>query len=51
MGKIAGGLPKPGRIALGYFPTIAGRIVTEMSVMAQRTRMTSPDHRGDGAMA
>jgi dimethylglycine dehydrogenase len=32
LGKIAGGLPKPGRIALAYFPDERGRIVTEMSV-------------------
>ncbi|MGI1663731.1 GcvT family protein [Palleronia sp. KMU-117] len=30
--RIAGGLPKPGRIALAYFPDDRGRIVTEMTV-------------------
>jgi dimethylglycine dehydrogenase len=32
LGQIAGGLPKPGRLSLGYFPDHRGRIVTEMSV-------------------
>jgi dimethylglycine dehydrogenase len=32
LGRIAGGLPKPGRISLAYFPDERGRIVTEMSV-------------------
>lgn len=32
LGKIAGGLPKPGRLNLAYFPDERGRIVTEMSV-------------------
>ncbi len=32
LGKIAGGLPKPGRLSLAYFPDMRGRIVTEMSV-------------------
>ena len=32
LSKIAGGLPKPGRLALAYFPDDRGRIVTEMSV-------------------
>ena len=32
LGKIAGGLPKPGRLGLAYFPDTSGRIVTEMSV-------------------
>jgi dimethylglycine dehydrogenase len=32
LGKIAGGLPKPGRLSLAYFPDARGRIVTEMSV-------------------
>jgi len=32
LGKIAGGLPKPGRLNLAYFPDNRGRIVTEMSV-------------------
>ncbi len=31
--RIAGGLPKPGRMSLAYFPDARGRIVTEMSVM------------------
>ena len=31
-GLIAGGLPKPGRLSLAYFPDMRGRIVTEMSV-------------------
>jgi dimethylglycine dehydrogenase len=31
LGRIAGGLPKPGRMA-AYFPDNRGRIVTEMSV-------------------
>ena len=30
--RIAGNLPKPGRLALAYFPDARGRIVTEMSV-------------------
>ncbi|MBV2358154.1 FAD-dependent oxidoreductase [Thalassococcus sp. CAU 1522] len=34
LGKIAGGLPKPGRMTLAYFPDSRGRILTEMSVMA-----------------
>ncbi|MEM0947754.1 MAG: FAD-dependent oxidoreductase [Pseudomonadota bacterium] len=32
LGQIAGGLPKVGRIGLGYFPDSRGRIVTEMSI-------------------
>lgn len=32
LGRIAGGLPKPGRLSLAYFPDDRGRIVTEMSV-------------------
>src|SRR6185295_9960957 len=31
---ITGVVPKPGRIGLGYFADSAGRIVTEMSIMA-----------------
>ncbi|MCP4184709.1 MAG: FAD-dependent oxidoreductase, partial [Hyphomicrobiales bacterium] len=31
--QITGGVPKPGRIGLGYFPDNKGRIVTEMSIM------------------
>jgi dimethylglycine dehydrogenase len=31
-GLVAGGLPKPGRLALAYFPDNRGRILTEMSV-------------------
>jgi dimethylglycine dehydrogenase len=33
-GMITGTAPKPGRIGLGYFADTAGRIVTEMSIMA-----------------
>ena len=33
-GQITGIVPKPGRIGLGYFADDAGRIVTEMSIMA-----------------
>ncbi len=32
-GKIAGGLPKVGRMNLGYFPDSRGRILTEMSIL------------------
>jgi dimethylglycine dehydrogenase len=32
LGRIAGALPKPGRLSLAYFPDDRGRIVTEMSV-------------------
>ncbi|MEM0945324.1 MAG: aminomethyltransferase family protein, partial [Pseudomonadota bacterium] len=32
-GQIAGGLPKVGRMNLGYFPDHRGRIVTEMSLI------------------
>ncbi|MFT7596519.1 MAG: dimethylglycine dehydrogenase [Paracoccaceae bacterium] len=32
-GLIAGGLPKPGRMNLGYFPDKRGRILTEMSII------------------
>lgn len=32
LGRIAGGLPRPGRLSLAYFPDARGRIVTEMSV-------------------
>lgn len=32
-GKIAGALPKAGRMTLGYFPDSRGRILTEMSIM------------------
>jgi len=32
-GKIAGALPKPGRMNLGYFPDSRGRILTEMSLI------------------
>jgi dimethylglycine dehydrogenase len=39
MGKIAGGLPGPGRMNLAYFPDARGRILTEMSVMNH-----GPDH-------
>jgi dimethylglycine dehydrogenase len=30
--QVAGGLPKPGRLSLAYFPDHRGRILTEMSV-------------------
>ncbi|MEM1274532.1 MAG: FAD-dependent oxidoreductase [Pseudomonadota bacterium] len=33
LGKIAGGLPKIGRLNLAYFPDARGRILTEMSVL------------------
>ncbi len=33
LGLIAGGLPKPGRVSLAYFPDHRGRIMTEMSVL------------------
>ncbi len=33
LGRIAGGLPGPGRIGLAYFPDDRGRILTEMSVI------------------
>ena len=32
LGRIAGTLPKPGRLSLAYFPDTRGRILTEMSV-------------------
>ncbi len=32
--RIAGALPKPGRMTLAYFPDNRGRILTEMSVMS-----------------
>ncbi|WP_347311877.1 GcvT family protein [Defluviimonas sp. SAOS-178_SWC] len=32
LGRIAGNLPKPGRLSLAYFPDHRGRILTEMSV-------------------
>ena len=32
-GRIAGGLPKPGRMNLAYFPDHRGRILTEMSIL------------------
>ncbi len=32
-GKIAGALPKAGRMTLGYFPDKRGRVLTEMSVI------------------
>ena len=32
-GRIAGGLPKVGRMNLGYFPDSRGRILTEMSII------------------
>ncbi len=32
-GKISGGLPKVGRMTLGYFPDNRGRVLTEMSIM------------------
>lgn len=32
-GKISGGLPKAGRMTLGYFPDNRGRVLTEMSIM------------------
>nr|WP_319385713.1 FAD-dependent oxidoreductase [uncultured Roseibium sp.] len=32
-GKIAGGLPKAGRLNLGYFPDHRGRVLTEMSLI------------------
>lgn len=32
-GLIAGNLPRPGRLSLGYFPDDRGRIVTEMSML------------------
>lgn len=34
-GRIAGGLPKTGRMTLAYFPTSQGRVLTEMSVIRQ----------------
>ncbi|OAN77140.1 dimethylglycine dehydrogenase [Sulfitobacter sp. EhC04] len=34
-GRIAGALPKVGRMTLGYFPDNRGRILTEMSIMRQ----------------
>ena len=34
-GRIAGGLPKPGRASLGYFADERGRIVTEMSIFRE----------------
>ena len=33
LGRIAGVLPRPGRMNLAYFPDARGRILTEMSVM------------------
>jgi dimethylglycine dehydrogenase len=33
LGRIAGGLPKVGRMSLAYFPDHRGRIMTEMSVL------------------
>ncbi|MBT8409492.1 MAG: dimethylglycine dehydrogenase, partial [Alphaproteobacteria bacterium] len=33
VGRIAGGLPKIGRVGLAYFPDDRGRVVTEMSVL------------------
>ncbi len=33
LGKIAGGLPRVGRMSLAYFPDDRGRILTEMSVL------------------
>ncbi|MDJ0639905.1 MAG: FAD-dependent oxidoreductase [Paracoccaceae bacterium] len=35
--RIGGGLPKPGRMTLAYFPDNRGRILTEMSVMSHGT--------------
>ena len=35
--QITGGLPKVGRLTLGYFSDVKGRIVTEMSVMRHDT--------------
>jgi dimethylglycine dehydrogenase len=32
-GRISGGLPKPGRMNLAYFPDHRGRILTEMSIL------------------
>ena len=32
-GRIAGALPKVGRIGLGYFPDSRGRVLTEMSIL------------------
>ena len=32
LAQVAGGLPKPGRLSLAYFPDHRGRILTEMSV-------------------
>lgn len=32
-GRISGGLPKVGRMTLGYFPDARGRILTEMSIL------------------
>ena len=32
-GQIAGALPRPGRMTLGYFPDSRGRVLTEMSIL------------------
>ncbi len=37
LGRIAGSLPKVGRMALAYFPDQRGRILTEMSVLRHDT--------------
>ena len=47
---ITGGLPKVGRMNLGYFADDRGRILTEMSLM-RMARTLYPDHRRHRAMA
>jgi dimethylglycine dehydrogenase len=41
LGRIAGGLPGPGRMNLAYFPDDRGRILTEMSRDEPRSKITS----------
>ncbi len=50
-GRIAGGLPKVGRMNLAYFADDRGRILTEMSVDAAWRGSVHADYRGHGAMA
>ena len=44
MTRIAGGLPKEGRLSLGYFADARGRILTEMSIMNHGLTAQGEDH-------
>ena len=49
--RIAGALPKAGRMTLGYFPDDRGRIRTEMSILRKGEDDFCADHRRSGPVA